>query len=363
MATIEERGPYQFRSRIRRKGISDTRTFETRTAAEEWARVMEGKVTGNEYVDQRIPRNTSLSHACQWMLDSCVGTNPDAKNLKSKLNYWKTSKFADWSLVSIQDWDLVEWRREVLDEDGIEDDETCGPDAECGAQTVIHRLNALSRLYQVWPRAHKVPLENPVKRGVRPAPPEGRTRRLREPDGSGDSEEERLLRAASKSSRPWLKPAIIIAIETTMRQGELAYLTWEHVNLRADRPYADLLRTKNGKHRRVPLSGRAIEAFRDLLRSSDGTNSRQPVLPVETPRGIIHAFRNAVDDTEFPDLRWHDLRHEGISRLFELTDLRETEIMAISGHLSNAMLARYTHLRADRLGERLPGGRFCTPPQ
>lgn len=65
-----------------------------------------------------------------------------------------------------------------------------------------------------------------------------------------------------------------------------------------------------------------------------------------------------MSDKDFPNFRWHDLRHEGISRLFELTDLRENEIMAISGHLTPAMLALYTHLRADRLGARLPGGQL-----
>jgi len=54
------------------------------------------------------------------------------------------------------------------------------------------------------------------------------------------------------------------------------------------------------------------------------------VLSIETGRGIIHAFRDVITEREFPDLRWHDLRHEGISRLFELTDLRDHEIMAIT---------------------------------
>jgi hypothetical protein len=77
---------------------------------------------------------------------------------------------------------------------------------------------------------------------------------------------------------------------------------------------------------------------------------------VETSRGIIHAFRDVVTEEGFPDLHWQDLRHEGISRLFELTDLRDHEIMAITGHLTPAMPARYTHPRADRLAARLPGG-------
>jgi hypothetical protein len=40
MATIWERGPYQFR--VRRKGVSETRTFETLREAGDWARVIEG---------------------------------------------------------------------------------------------------------------------------------------------------------------------------------------------------------------------------------------------------------------------------------------------------------------------------------
>jgi integrase len=228
-----------------------------------------------------------------------------------------------------------------------------GPAAECGPQTVIHRLNALSKVIQLWARAHQIALDNPVKPGVRPGKPDGRDRRLSQP------EEKRLLVAAKKSSRHWLKDAIIISIETCMRQGELAGLTWERVKLSARYPHADLPKTKNDRARRVPLSARAVAAFRALrpamLAEEPGA---VPVLPVETARGIIHAFRDAVREDAFPNLRWHDLRHEGVSRLFELTDLRDNEIMAITGHLTPAMLARYTHLRADRLGARLPGGKL-----
>jgi integrase len=141
--------------------------------------------------------------------------------------------------------------------------------------------------------------------------------------------------------------------------GELAGLRWSRVRLNDEYPHADLPRTKNDKPRRVPLSVRVVAALRSLRPKGpiDAIGSK-PVIPVETARGIIHAFRDVADEKEFPNLRWHDLRHEGISRLFELTDLREKEIMAISGHLTPAMLARYTHLRADRLGARLPGGRL-----
>jgi integrase len=349
---IQVRGPNQYRVQIRHNGVYHSRTFETLRDAREWQRVTDGKVSGGELVDAREARATSLAQACDWMLEgSRAGTNANAKNIKAKLRYWKTTGLACWSITAIHDWDLIEWRREVLDEDNAEGGEVVGPDAECGPQSVIHRLNALSKLVQTWGRAHKISLDNPVKRGVRPPKPDGRDRRLQ------DGEEDRLLEAATKSPGGWLQDAIIMAVETCIRQGELATLTWSRVRLDVEYPYIDLPKTKNDRPRRVPLSVRAVAAFRTLLPTDDcPVLGSVPVLPVETGRGIAHAFRVVITDKEFPGLRWHDLRHEGISRLFELTDLRDHEIMAITGHLTPAMLARYTHLRADRLGARLPGG-------
>lgn len=352
--SIQVRGPNQFRVQVRRNGAYVSETFETLQEAKTWERVMEGKVTGDDVVDLRKAKGTTLKQACDWAIDGgYAGPGANGKNLNSKWRYWKTTDLADWSIAAIHDWDLIEWRRNVLDEDNAEDGDVIGPEADGGAQTCIHRLNALSKLIQTWSRANKVPLDNPVKPGVRPPKPDGRERRLRE------SEEWKLLNKARTSSRKWLRSAIVISLETAMRQGELAGLIWRRVNLNGDRPYADLPKTKNDRPRRVPLSRRAVAAFK-LIRPKDKTSHEladKTVFKVESARGIIHAFRDVITEEEFPDLRWHDFRHEAVSRLFELTDLREHEIMTISGHLTPSMLTRYTHLRADRLGGRLRGGK------
>ncbi|HDS1779730.1 TPA: tyrosine-type recombinase/integrase, partial [Pseudomonas putida] len=52
------------------------------------------------------------------------------------------------------------------------------------------------------------------------------------------------------------------------------------------------------------------------------------------------------------DLRFHDLRHEAVSRLVE-GGLSDQEVSAISGHKSMQMLKRYTHLRAEDLVGKL----------
>jgi integrase len=43
--------------------------------------------------------------------------------------------------------------------------------------------------------------------------------------------------------------------------------------------------------------------------------------------------------------RWHDLRHTFVSRLAENPAVSEQTIMALAGHVSKSMLARYSHIR------------------
>jgi integrase len=355
MATIEQRGPHQFRAKIRRNGVSQTKTFETRRAAEDWARVLDGKVSGDDFIDRSRAQETTLSQALDWYERAVVPKTPRSAKVKLGLvRYWRKSRFTDWSLVSLHPWDLLEWRREVLDEDNAEDGEQLGPDAEFGAQSRLHRLNLISHLYGQWSLIHKSPVDNPVVRGVRPVLGTGRERRLDpQRDENGKTEEDRLCAICDASNSKWLGAAVRVAIETGLRQAELASLTFDRLHLDGPYPHVDLPRTKNDRPRRVPLSKRAVKAFKSLLPEEKHGIGKLKVLSIDTARAIGHAFRAVVKEEDFPDLRWHDLRHEAVSRLFENTDLRDNEIMAISGHLSTEMLKRYSHLRSHRLAVRL----------
>jgi integrase len=123
--------------------------------------------------------------------------------------------------------------------------------------------------------------------------------------------------------------------------------------------------TKNGETRTVPLSSRAIA----LLKAYTPTSEDE--LFGITPDAATQAFKRALDrargryeaeckesgKTPNPrflvNLRLHDMRHEATSRFFENTDLREMEIMQITGHKDSRQLKRYTHLRAKDLAKRL----------
>mgnify|MGYP001271630326 CR=1 FL=1 len=369
---IQYRGPGRFRAVIRERGVNIQKTFETLEAARDWRIVKRGEIFGEVYVDDSLPSRTTLAEACAWAIEQLGDppyADPNDKNLKSKWRWWQQSKFAKWPLKKIDSFALIRWRRDVLAADvGDDEEDKRNAEREIGepipsTQTVIHRLNALSRLFQDWQAYHGVGdevLPNPVKKGVRPGLKYRKRRRLKR------GELERLLNSAD-TIRPWLKHAIVLAVETCARQTELAKLRWDDINLNAEHEHMILLDTKNGLDRTVPLSEPAIDAFSELRNLAEQHNRQYPSkkpwskpIPVETGRGIIHAWRELMELIDTPpdgpieDLTWHCLRHEGISRLFELTRMSDTQIMAITGHLGRDQLERYTHLRAQTLKSMLP---------
>jgi integrase len=67
-----------------------------------------------------------------------------------------------------------------------------------------------------------------------------------------------------------------------------------------------------------------------------------------TAEAVKLSFARAVERAGIDDLHFHDLRHEGVSRLFE-KGLNVMEVASISGHKTLQMLKRYTHLSSDQL--------------
>jgi len=180
---------------------------------------------------------------------------------------------------------------------------------------------------------------NPVDRVKMPTSSPARNRRLE------DGEFDRLEEAAKQTKNPHIWPIVVFAIETGMRRGEILGLRWEHVDL--ERRIAYLPLTKNGSSREVPLSTKATQVLTGQRQRND-TPSPFPV----TSNGFRLAWDRLRCRAGLSDLRFHDLRHEAISRFFEL-GLNIPEVAVISGHKDPKMLFRYTHLRAEELVGRL----------
>ena len=171
---------------------------------------------------------------------------------------------------------------------------------------------------------------NPVDKVKLPSSLRSRERRL------NTGEFDRLEKAARLTQHPHIWPIVVFAIETGMRRGEILGITWEYVDFDARTVHLPI--TKNGSSRDVPLSSKATQILK-------GQNERQ--LPCPFPV-TDNAFRLAWDRlrsrADLGDLRFHDLRHEAISRFFEM-GLSMPEVALISGHKDPRMLFRYTHIK------------------
>ena len=100
-------------------------------------------------------------------------------------------------------------------------------------------------------------------------------------------------------------------------------------------------RKKMGNHQTIPLLGQSYEiAVRQM-------KWKPEIFPYD-PNSISAAFHRAVVRAGITDLRWHDLRHEGISRLFE-AGLSIERVALVSGHADWSVLRRYTHLKPESL--------------
>ena len=128
-----------------------------------------------------------------------------------------------------------------------------------------------------------------------------------------------------------------------MRRGELLKLRWIDVDL--DKGLALLPDTKNGHSRQVPLTPAARATLSRLPRCSER------VLPI-TDTALRQAWDRLVDRAGITNLRFHDLRHEAVSRFFE-RGLNVAEVALISGHRDPRMLFRYTHLKPQHVADKL----------
>lgn len=333
MASIRKRGPYQWEVRIRRKGYPvQSKTFERKIDAEAWSRDIENEMDRGVFVSRKEAETTTLEEALDRFINEYIPNLKMVANETRRAKALQKRDIAHMPLAAIRSKHIADFIKERENE-GVK------------PNTIRLDLAILSRLFEVagtdWGMES---LANPVKRARKPKLTGGRTRRLQPaPNKQEKGEEDRLLKTCGDRFRP----VVQFAIETAMRRSEIANLNWTNVDLKGKTAY--LSETKNMSERTVPLSPTAIGILKSIPRNISGSVFGM------SENAITIAMRRARDEADIQDLTFHDLRHEATSRLFENTDLDILEIAEITGHKNLQMLKRYTHLRTDRLAERLAG--------
>jgi len=323
MASFRKRGD-KWQARVHRKDHSPVvKSFNTKTDAVKWAR----------HTESKLDLGTLASGAAMPRLDRIVErylaeVTPTKKGSKQELNRGRQIARTPLGVMP-----LDKITSEVVSK--YRDGRLRG----VSNNTVRLELAFISVVFEQCAKEWGYKVSNPVKQIRIPKPGKPRQRRLR------PGEEEALLAACAASNATYLHSLVVLAIETGMRFGELVSITWDDVDLKARTIH--LPDTKNGHPRTVPLSTRALATLKSLS-SSDG------VKVFVQHRGTIRAaFGAALERSGVgSDLRFHDLRHEAVTRLFE-KGLNPIEVGMISGHRSISMLQRYTHLSPEGLVSRL----------
>ena len=316
MASIRQQGN-TWQTRLRRKGYPDiTKSFNTRKDAERWARSVEASLDRGTYIDpteaEKVTLGDLIGRYIKEVLPSMKGYVEDSYRLKA-IQRRDIAKINMARLSSLQ---IASYRDERL--------------TKVAPNTVIRELAYLSSVINHARREWGINIPNPVLMVRRPQMPKGRDRVITE------EELKRLLEQLEPTGRRnvWMKPLVLLALETGMRRGELLRLQWTDINLQ--KRTATLWETKNGERRVVPLSSKALEVLLFMPRSLCGA-----VFPLKAA-AQEKAFKEAVKRAGINDFRFHDLRHSAITRMAKkLPNL--IELASVSGHKSLRMLQRYYH--------------------
>ena len=156
---------------------------------------------------------------------------------------------------------------------------------------------------------------------------------------------ERLLahfETATKTDRRTMPmhKIVIFALFSTRREGEITRLNWSGLDADHQRIFITDMKHPGAKAGNDVWCDLPEPAFK-VAASVPKVDDR--IFPYNSDT-ICRRFTEACKFLQIVDLRFHDLRHEGVSRLFEMGD-SIPQVAAVSGHRSWSSLQRYTHIR------------------
>ncbi|ABF09720.1 Tyr recombinase activity site-specific recombination Tyr recombinase activity CMGI-5 [Cupriavidus metallidurans CH34] len=342
---IYQRGPYSFQVKLMVDGHRVTGTFDTLDEARAYRNSKRAALAldpdARRVLDARVKRHevkaATLSLALDRYEKEVSAKKKSAESEAHKITRLKRSKLAKMSLYRITADDVTAFLKD------LKRDQPGPLQGQPLSDATKRKLVALlSHVFTIARKRWRMAVANPVADIELPSHGKSRKRRLEE------GEEQRLLRELAKARQAAIVvPLVRLAIETAMRQGELLALEWKDLRIADTHGTAMLHDTKNGEPRIVPLNATACEILGAMPRPLKGG----PVFPIKTA-ALRAIWEFACERASIEGLRFHDLRHEATSRLFEL-GLGRIEAASITGHKTLQVLKNYSHLRAEWLAQKM----------
>ena len=340
MATITERrtehGERHYQVKVRLKGYPpQAATFRRKKEAERWAQATEAALRERRYFKAAEAERRTVGEVIDRYLREILPTKRGSRKQRGQFLWWH-AELGALTLADLTPAVIADCR------DRLSRGETPSGKPATPA-TQVRYLAALSHALSIAVREWGWLDDNPARKVRRPKEPRGRVRFL--------SEEERtaLLAVCKRSRNPLLYPLVVLAVATGARLGELLGLRWSDVDLA--RGVARLTHTKNGELRTLHLAGHALAVLREL--AAGQRIESHFVFPSEhgrTPASLRKPWERALSEAGVTDFRFHDLRHTAASYL-AMTGATPTDIAAVLGHKTLAMVKRYTHLSESHVSQ------------
>jgi integrase len=329
MATYRKRGS-TWRAEIAKNGVRLSGSFGSKAEAVAWATEKEAEL-GRGGAVAPVANNKTFADALRRYQLEVSPTKKGARWESLRLAVILQLEWASERISRITPDHLAKWRDGRL--------------KAVKASTVNRELNLISAVFEHARREWKWLAINPVRDVRRPTNPRPRDRRITQ------SEENAMLRCLGyeRSQVPvtlqqHLAAAFLLALETGMRQGEILGLTWDRVFMR--QRFVRLEMTKNGDTRNVPLSSAAVR----LLELQPRVLGEPRCFQIESASADA-LWRKARTKAKIKDLRFHDSRHEAITRLAKRLDV--LDLARMIGHRDPKSLMIYYNATASELASRL----------
>lgn len=215
-----------------------------------------------------------------------------------------------------------------------------------GSATINRELDVLSASINYARVKWDWEMRNPVS-GMSLKEPEGRLRWI------SRTQADALIQEAEKDSRsPHLADFIRLALNTGCRKNELLKLSWDRVDLHANRLFLEGKHTKSGRRRVVPLNEGARRAMLGRARFRAEFCPASPWVFAhkngERVQYMQNGFRAACQRAGIEDFHVHDLRHTCASWMVQ-HGVPLSEVRDVLGHSTIEMTERYAHLAPDNL--------------
>ena len=153
----------------------------------------------------------------------------------------------------------------------------------------------------------------------------------------------RKLNSIDEVFADYLKPMVLLALNTGLRRGEVFNLLWTDVDFAKKELIVEGTTAKSGQTRHVHLNSQALDVLQDWSKQTSGEHVFASPISGGRFNNIKKSWEGLRSRAGLEDFRFHDLRHSFASKLV-MAQVDLYTVKELMGHSTIQMTERYAHL-------------------